>query len=144
MPDLHNFCQTKHNSTWMILVYFCACCKKSPAGEKGPTRRCRGRDRWLCLHRIRGVQILADLFARALVVDHYCGPRVQPLSAVFGGEEALGRGGAVLVVFSPGDFCPCQNVSVGSILLKMTCHMSLLWISMNTYHISGRKSRVDH
>ena len=28
------FCQTKYNSTWMILVYFCACCEKKHRREK--------------------------------------------------------------------------------------------------------------
>ena len=53
------------------------------------------RDRFVFFFpkRICGVQILADLFVYALVIDHQCVPRGQQLSAVFGGEGAFGRGG---------------------------------------------------
>ena len=58
-------------------------------GQRGESRDGSG----VFPKRVCGVQVLADLFVYAPVIDHKCVPREHQHSAVFGSEEALERGG---------------------------------------------------
>ena len=73
------------------------------------------------LHRSCGVQILAHFCVYALVIDHQCVPRGQQLSAVFGGEEALGGRGSGKTPLRYG-----SNLELGMCFLNLSLFVFLI------------------